>query len=119
MSSYLLGLTDEQRAENLEKARLARIEKKLAGENLRQGYMDEQYHRGLASEVGLRMPAAYLPNSDVKYLKRALKHLNIDVKDYLEACGVTTLKKLVEMNPSMSAVEEIGLLLEHYKEKTS
>lgn len=100
----------------LEKAKAKREEKKKAGESLRQNYADEAYHRSLASEYGLRMPVSYIPNTELKYLRRVAKHLNIDIKDYLEACGASTLKQLVAMNPTVTAVEEIGLFLEWVKE---
>lgn len=114
---YLKNLTKEERALMLEKAKSKREEKKKAGESLRQNYADENYHRSLASEYGLRMPVSYIANTEVKYLKRAAKHLGVDIKEYLADCGCTTLKQLANMNPQMSAVEEVGLFLEHYKEK--
>ena len=114
---YLKNITKEERALMLEKAKAKREEKKKAGESLRQNYADENYHRSLASQLGIRMPASYLPNTEVKYLKRAAKHLGVDIKEYLADCGCTTLKQLANMNPQMSAVEEVGLFLEHYKEK--
>lgn len=113
----LKNLTKEERALMLEKAKAKREEKKKAGESLRQNYADENYHRSIASQLGIRMPASYLPNTEVKYLKRAAKHLGADIKEYLADCGCTTLKQLANMNPQMSAVEEVGLFLEHYKEK--
>lgn len=113
----LKNLTKEERALMLEKAKAKREEKKKAGESLRQNYADENYHRSLASEYGLRMPASYLSNQEVKYLKRAAKHLGVDIKEYLTDCGCTTLKQLANMNPEMSAVEEVGLFLEYVKEK--
>ena len=114
---YLKNITKEDRALMLEKAKAKREEKKKAGESLRQNYADENYHRSLAKEYGLRMPASYIPNTETKYLKRAAKHLGVDIKEYLADCGCTTLKQLANMNPQMSAVEEVGLFLEHYKEK--
>ena len=58
----------------------------------------------------------HIPNTEMKYLKRAMRVLGVNPKDYLEDCGATTLKKLAEMNPLMTAHEEVGLLLEHAKE---
>lgn len=113
----LKNITKEERALMLEKAKAKRDEKKKAGESLRQNYADENYHRSLASQLGIRMPASYLPNTEVKYLKRAAKHLGVDIKEYLADCGCTTLKQLANMNPQMSAVEEVGLFLEYVKEK--
>ena len=113
----LENLTKEERALMLEKAKVKREEKKKAGESLRQNYADESYHRLLAKEYGLRMPASYISNQEVKYLKRTAKHLGVDIKEYLADCGCTTLKQLANMNPQMSAVEEVGCFLEWYAEK--
>lgn len=114
---YLKNISQEDRALMLEKAKAKREEKKKAGESLRQNYADENYHRSLASEYGLRMPLSYISNQEVKYLKRAAKHLGVDIKEYLVDCGCTTLKQLANMNPEMTATEEVGLLLEYVKEK--
>lgn len=113
---YLASLTTEDREKLREKALLSREAKKLAGEHLRQDYSDKIYHKQLASEAGIRLPQMHIPNTELKYLKRAMKSLGVNPKDYLEVCGATTLKKLAEMNPLMSAHEEVGLLLEHVKE---
>ena len=113
---YLKNISKEERALMLKKAQAKRDQKRKAGEILRQNYLDESYHRQLASEYGLRMPAVYISNKEVKYIKRAAKHFGIELKDYLEDCGVETLKQLVGMNPTLSAVEEIGLFLEYVKE---
>ena len=115
---YLKNITKEDRALMLEKAKAKREEKKKAGESLRQNYADENYHRNLARDVGFRMPASYISNQEVKYLKRLMKHLGIDIKEYLEDAGVKTLKQLVDMNPENTAVEELGTALEWYFDKT-
>ena len=114
---YLKNISQEERSLMLEKAKAKREEKKKAGKSLRQNYADENYHRSLASEYGLRMPLSYISNQEVKYLKRAAKHLGVDIKEYLADCGCTTLKQLVNMNPEMTATEETGLFLEYVKEK--
>lgn len=114
---YLKNISQEDRALMLEKAKKAREEKKKAGEGLRQNYADENYHRSLAKEYGLRMPASYISNQEVKYLKRAAKHLGVDIKEYLADCGCTTLKQLANMNPNETAVEFVGCFLEWYFEK--
>lgn len=113
----LKNITEEERLEMREKAKINRDAKKLAGESLRQNYVDENYHRELYSKFGLRMPIAYISNKELKHLRRAIKHLGVDVKEYLEYCGVGSLKKLVDMNPTTTAREEVGLLLEYWNEK--
>jgi hypothetical protein len=114
----MLGnLTPEQRAEALEKARIAREEKKKAGEHLKQDFLDENYWRNLGSRLGVRLPASHIPNTETKYLKRIATKLNIDLKEYLEDSGCTTLKKLVALNSSFPAYAEVGLLLEWHNER--
>lgn len=116
--SFLTDLTTEQREELREKSRLTKEAKKKAGENLFQDFGDDLTHwRSLASEAGVRLPAAYLPNSEVKYIRRVANKLGIDMQEYLDACGVTNLKALARLNPSWPIVAEIGLLLEHWDEK--
>lgn len=114
----MLGnMTKEQRAENLEKARKAREEKQKAGENLKQDWLDEPHWRALASKYSVRLPASYIPNKEVKYLKRVAAKLEIDIKEYLESCGCTTIKKLVGLNPDWPAYAEVSMMLEWFDEK--
>ena len=40
----------------------------------------------------------------------------MDIKDYLEACGVSTLKQLIRLNPDYPAAAEVGLALEYVDE---
>ena len=114
--NYFASLTDEEREKLRQKAQESREAKKLAGAHLRQEYADKDYHKQLASEAGIRLPQMHIPNTEMKYLKRAMRVLGVNPKDYLEDCGATTLKKLAEMNPLMTAHEEVGLLLEWAKE---
>ena len=113
---YFASLTTEEREKLRKKAQESREAKKLAGKHLRQEYADKDYHKQLASEAGIRLPQMHIPNTELKYLKRAMKVLGVNPKDYLDECGATTLKKLAEMNPLMTAHEEVGLLLEYAKE---
>lgn len=116
----MLGnMTKEQRAENLEKARKAREEKQKAGENLKQDWTEENHFRKLASQYGIRLPVIYISNSEVKYLKRTMRALGIDPKDYLEYCGFTNLKQFHKENPLTPAWVEVGYLLEYFDEMES
>ena len=116
--SYLESLTEDQRKELREKANLAREIKKKEGESLFQDFGEDETHwRTLASRYNIRLPASYIPNTEIKYIKRVAKKLGIDYKEYLEDCGAKTLKELVEFNPNYPAVAEVGLLLEYYDEK--
>lgn len=115
--SYLSNLTPEERSKINEKSRLTREAKRLAGESLIQDFEDENHWRNLASDLDIRLPSRYIPNSEVKHLKRVMKKLNINPKEYLEDCGCTTLKGLVSLNPTWPAWAEVSLMLEWYDEK--
>lgn len=114
-SNYLQNLTPEERLQLRLKAQESKAAKKLAGESLKQDWVDEAYMRSLASEYGVRLPAAFIPNTETKYLRRAASKIGLDIKDYLEDAGAKNLKELVEMNPDTPAFVEISWLLEFYK----
>lgn len=116
-SDYLKDITPEQRAEMQEKARIAREQKKEQAKLLKTEYADEKHWRELASSVGVRLPTTYLANTETKYLRRVAKKLNIDMQEYLDDCGVKNLRQLVELNPTHTALSEVGLLLEWYSDK--
>jgi len=113
---YLKNITKEERALMLEKAKAKREEKKKAGESLRQNYADENYHRSLAKEHGVRLPARYLPSSSTKYLKRVMKKLGVSPEVWLSVEGYKSLSDFSKDNPMVSAVEHIGIFLEWYTE---
>ena len=119
MKDYLATLTPEQRQENLEKAKAAREAKKKAGENLKQDWLDENHWRSLASKYGTRLPLSYIPASDTKYIRRILKKLEIDPKEWLEVEGYKSLGDFGKQNPNTPAWVHVGLLLEWWDEKES
>jgi hypothetical protein len=112
----MIELTQEMKQKALEakKAKMA-----YAQENLQLEYGDEGHWRELAKKYNLRLPVYYHPNTDTKYLKRAMKRLNVEPRDYLEACGVKSLKQLSSLNPTWTAFAEVGLLLEYIEDNTS
>lgn len=116
-STYLQNLTDEERQANAERAKIARAEKKAAGELLKQDWKDEPHFRALASRYGIRLPVSYISNSEIKYLKRIMKTLAIDPKEYLEACGFTNLKQFHKENHTTPCWVEAGYLLEWWDEQ--
>lgn len=77
---------------------------------------DLAHWRSLASKAGVRLPASYIVNSEIKYVRRVAAKLDIDLKEYLEACGASNLKQLAKMNPNFPAIAEVGLLLEWWDE---
>lgn len=106
--------------EDREKGKQARLLKKQwALENLILDYEDEPSWQTLAKKHGVRLPSQYIPNNELKYMKRIMKKLGIDPKDYLDVCGVTTLKQLVKLNPTWNARAEIGLLLEYFDDSVN
>ena len=115
-STYLQDLTPEQRQELRAKAAQSREDKKKSGEHLKQDWADEAHMRGLASEFNIRLPSSFIPNTEIKYLRRVAKKLNIDLNVYVEACGVKNLKQLVALNENVPAFIEVCWMLEWYKE---
>lgn len=117
--TYLQNLTEEQRKANLERARIARQEKAEAGKLLFHDFCDLPHWQKLAKKYGVRLPNSYIPNSDVKHLKKVIKKLGVDYKDYLEACGYSNFSQFHKDNPTWPLYAEVGLFLEHFDEKES
>lgn len=99
-----------------EQAVAARLRKKEEASLLDQDWEDMPHWRELASKYNVRLPTYYQPSTETKYLKRLLKQLGVDQSEYLEACGVASVKELVSLNPTYPAYVECGLLLEYYEE---
>lgn len=112
---YLSNLTPEQRLEMREKAKASKAAKKLfAEDNLKTSWQDENHWRELASRIGFRLPTSYIPCSETKHLKRLLKVCNIDVKDWAEIEGYSSLRGFGVDNPEIPAYVRCGLVLEYY-----
>ena len=105
----LVPMTDEQRQEIKDK-RIA--DQEYAKEHLKVEYADQKYWSDTASKYGLRLPGWWIPSSEVKYIRRACKKLNIDINDFTESTGFSNLNQLAENNPSWNAVAMVGLVLE-------
>jgi hypothetical protein len=115
----LKALTPEERIVAVEKAKQARIQKKLDCAHIRTGYADIQHWRDLSSKFGIRLPTAYFPASELKHVKRAAKKTGVDIKDYVESTGCKTLKEFAELNKNWSAQAMVGLFLEYCDELSS
>ena len=102
-----------------EQAAAARKAKQEAAKNLKQDFdpADVNTWKELASKYGVRLPSYVPPNTESKYLKRLFKKVGMDIKDYLEACGVSSLKQLAALNPDYPAYAECGLALEYIDEQ--
>ena len=105
----LVPMTDEQRQEIKDK-RVA--DQEYAKEHLKTEYMDQKYWAEKASEYGLRLPGWWIPSSEIKYIRRACKKLNIDINDFIESTGFSNLSQLAANNPTFTALAMVGLVLE-------
>lgn len=95
----------------------ARLAKQEAAKSLKQDFSDIQHWKELASKHGVRLPSYVHPNTETKYLRRLFNKTEMDIKEYLDACGVSTLKKLVALNPNYPAFAECGIALEYIDEQ--
>lgn len=108
----LTPMTDEQRQAVKDKRS---ADQDYAKEHLKTEYMDESYWRDAASKYGLRLPGWWIPSSEVKYIRRACKKLNVDINDFTDSTGFSNLNQLAANNPRFTALAMVGLVLE-YKE---
>ena len=114
MTSYLANMTDEERAENLAKARQAKADLKAWAEtHLRLNYADEPFHRELASKYNIKLPVRY-HKAEGKYVIRVLKALGLDKEWYVSHSGFRNGHEEAKANPKMTAVEQMGIMLECY-----
>ena len=117
-NSYLENLTDEERAANLEKARQARIDKKeWAQKNLDLNMTDDGLWRELASKYNVKLPVRY-EKAHSKFVNRALKALGKDKSWYEDHVGLKNGNEEARLNPRMTAVQQIGLILECYEQES-
>ena len=101
-----------------EQAIAARLAKQEAAKKLDHDWGEDLKHwKSLASKYGVRLPSYVHPNTETKYLRRLFNKTGMDIKEYLEDCGVPTLKKLVALNPNYPAYVEVGVALEYIDEK--
>ena len=119
-TNHLKDLTPEQRAEMREKARLAHIARaEYAANNLKVDYADDTHWTDLAKKYNVRLCNRTSPASEIKYMRRLMKALNIDAKEYSESCGVRNLKELAELNSDWTARAMCGVLLEYFDESVN
>jgi hypothetical protein len=102
-----------------EQAKASRLAKQEASKSLKQDFnsADVNTWKELASKHGTRLPSYVHPNTETKYLKRLFKKVEMDIKDYLDACGVNTMKQLAALNPDYPAWAEVGYALEYIDEQ--
>lgn len=102
---------DVQKAQEARKAKA-----QWAKDNLQLEYEDDEHWKELSKLYGFRLPIYNIPNTSTKYLKRLFNHFDIDIKDYLEYCGVASVKHLASLNPKFTARAECGFALEYIDE---
>lgn len=117
MKRFMSNVTPEQRLLMKEKTKQKKEAMKAAAKLLKTDYTDMPHWEGLAREAGVRLPQHIIPSTETKYLKRMCKKLNVDIQDYLESCGVSTIKQLIALNPLWTARAECGMLLEWNAER--
>ncbi len=115
MTSYFDSLTPEQREENRRKALAAqeahRAHLKSQAHLLHNKFADKPLWRRLASKYGVRMPPDYIPGSEVRYVRKAMRKAGVLPEHVREAFG-GDVKFLARTNPTWPAYALIGLILE-------
>lgn len=76
-------------------------------------FSDTPHWRRLASHYGVRMPSDYLPCSELKYVRRACRKLDLDYREVFDE-SVALFPKL---NPDWPAYAHVGLVLEAAAER--
>jgi hypothetical protein len=111
---YLKNITPEQREEMRLKAVQTRLNRvAYANDNLKLDYTDMSQWEEMAREAGVRLPNTTSPNTDTKFIKRVANKIGVDMPEFLESCGVKTIKELCDLNPTWTARAMCGLVLEY------
>ena len=104
-------------AEDRAKANEIKEEKrKWALENLKQDFEDISVWKELSSKFSVRLPIYYAAGTEIKFIKRMAKKLGVNIDEFLENSGFTTLKQMALSNPTWPAYALCGLLLEYNEE---
>lgn len=106
-------MTNEDRAKS---ALVKEAKKAWAAGNLRQDFQDIQLWKDLASKRGVRLPIYYAAGAEIKFIKRMAKKLEVDIEQFLDSTGFTTLKQMALANPNWPSYALCGLLLEYSEE---
>lgn len=109
IKSMLTPMTDEDRI----KAALIKEEKKeWARENLKQEFEDLSSWKDLSSKYGVRLPVYYVPGTEVKFIKRMAKKRGVDINEFVEATGYSSLKDFALANITWPCYALCGVFLE-------
>lgn len=116
LNSNLPILTPEERLITQQKAQESRDAKKVfAEENLKLDWQDENFWRASAASLGVRLPQRFDVGS--KAVKKIAKKLGVDLNEFLATTGCSTLKELVELNPTFPSFALCGLVIEYHLEQ--
>lgn len=106
------SLTPEERAKNLQLAQQKRAERiahfKSQEHLLRQDFKDANWWRELVSNAKGRMPASYIPGTEFKHLRRALKATDQKARDIF---GMR-MEEFVAQHSDWPAWAIVGLIYE-------
>lgn len=113
---HLVPMNEEQRQ--------AVKDKRIADQEYAKVYLyldskDEQYHRELGTQYGIRMPSWWIPCSELKYVRRACKKLGVEVSQFVDSTGFKNIKEFTQSNAKWTAFSVVGLILEWYHENTA
>ena len=112
----MLQQSKEERDVALQQALAARLkmsEECKANEHLyKLSYMDSNYWQDLATTYKLRMPTYNVPCT-VKGMRKYLRRLDIDCKQWLEYCGLNKLQQFIDLNPKYTLYAFAGNALEY------
>lgn len=107
-------MTPEYRALMQEAAKAKReAQIAYAHQHLRKDFADTSHWKALASKYGVRLPAWYMPGSELKYLRRACRRLEMGSEGMRAATGFSTAQAFAAANPAWPAFALVGVLLEH------
>lgn len=107
------AMTDEDR---LKSAQVKEEKKQWALANLKQDFEDIQVWKDLASKHAVRLPIYYAAGTEIKFVKRMSKKLGVNIDEFLESTGFTTLKQMALSNPTWPSYALCGILLEYAEE---
>jgi len=110
--NHLKELTAEERAEMQQKAKETRLAKKeWAQKNLKIHCADDHLWRELATQYNYRLPG-YYEKAAGKFVQRWLKHFGKTKEWYMDVTGYANGNEEARANPTMTARQQLGLLLE-------
>lgn len=106
-------MTDEDR---IRSAQIKEEKKQWALVNLKQDFEDLPVWKEIASRYSVRLPIYYAAGTELKFVKRMAKKLEVNIDDFLENTGFTTLKQMAVVNTTWPSYALCGLLLEYVEE---